>query len=78
MVVWIKGESTTEQLDRWIAGQGDDIRSALNLALGRLEAAEADVASLVKELRDMREASTCPDCGRALHQCSYCQECTWW
>lgn len=68
-------ENPSEQIDRWVEEAGGGrIRDALNVVLARLESAEFDIGSMVDEIRDLREASECPDCGQRLDHCSRCDE----
>lgn len=73
--VRLDGEEPSDQINRWVDEAGDGrIRDALNVALARLESAEADIGSMVNEIRDLREASDCPDCGQRLNCCLRCDE----
>jgi predicted RNA-binding Zn-ribbon protein involved in translation (DUF1610 family) len=74
MKVILEGESATDQLERWIAACGGQMRDALNIALARLEYAEAEAACLHNDVKDEQEANTCPDCGVSFDRCSYCEE----
>ena len=60
---YLKGETLSDMLDRWIAEHDGSARDALNVALARLQASEIvadalEVASLAKQIRDEVYADT--------------------
>ena len=55
MKVLLEGELTYEQLNRWIAVCDGSARDALNVALGRLRAAETEIEDLRGELSYIKD-----------------------